>query len=860
MGVFSAREMTRAGAVLSGIVLVNWVLSSILVPMMFAEDLLPWHITIDAVCLTVAFFAFLVSWMTYDRKVPLVSYLGFGFLLVALFELSLVLSFPGQGIVGNDLLPWLFVLGRTVEALVLLGAVSGLRYTIPKAKLLLLTISLFGLSLLAVFSFPGALRVFINGSPHMTIAWGVFLYACYGATAVLAFRKLKQKNGRVFIGLGQTVLCTALAQTCLVFLSNGTDLWFMMGHHFKLCGYYFVFRLLVSEAVVAPFRQLAQQSAALEREVQERRAAQLELAAANEKLDGILSNSPAVVYDAMLDREGKAQIDFVSDNVRRMLGYTPQDFVQDPGLFTDRIHPKHLARVRRGLSHLLRRGYVQGDFRFRHQDGSYRWTHVKARTLGEHGAGGVQVVGCLTDLSERKRMERALHQIRRDKELILSTMSEKVMYFDLDMRTIWANAACGGQDGAAVLAGKHCYREWFGRREPCPECPVTVTLQTGVFHEGEITRPDGSVWFVRSHPVKDDDGNLTGAVKVAMDITERKKIEEELQRSQRKIVHIFESITDGFMALDGDRRITYINREAARITGREPKTLIGKDLCGVSPLLGRAVCGKLQTVVREQKTVSFEVRIDDGWWEIHVYPSSDGQAVYLRNVTARKQAEEQYIKLERLNVIGEMAAGIAHEVRNPMTSARGFLQLLEEKAECRPFRSYFELIISEIDRANGIITEFLALARNRPVNKKPINLNLVIETILPLIKADGVTRDKYVQTDLGNIPEVTVDDKEIRQLILNLARNGLEAMDAGGVLTISTRLDGDEVVLTVHDQGRGISPEVLDRLGTPFVTTKEGGTGLGLAVCHSIARRHNAEITVDTGSEGTTFSIRFRKQ
>jgi signal transduction histidine kinase len=110
---------------------------------------------------------------------------------------------------------------------------------------------------------------------------------------------------------------------------------------------------------------------------------------------------------------------------------------------------------------------------------------------------------------------------------------------------------------------------------------------------------------------------------------------------------------------------------------------------------------------------------------------------------------------------------------------------------------------------------------------------------------------------LGKIPKLYLDEKEIRQLLLNLVRNGLEAMDAGGTLTIQTMLDEDGVILVVKDQGKGIPPEVLEKIGTPFMTTKAGGTGLGLVVCYTIAKRHQANINIDTGENGTAFFIRF---
>ncbi|MTI85070.1 MAG: hypothetical protein FH756_14535 [Firmicutes bacterium] len=231
----------------------------------------------------------------------------------------------------------------------------------------------------------------------------------------------------------------------------------------------------------------------------------------------------------------------------------------------------------------------------------------------------------------------------------------------------------------------------------------------------------------------------------------------------------------------------------------------------------------------------------------------------INDITERKQLERKMAWLERLNLIGEMAAGIAHEIRNPMTTVRGFLQMLSTKQECLPYHSYFKLMIDELDRANSIITEFLTLAKNKPVDLKKVNLNSIITALYPLIYADAMASENYIETDLNGISNLFLDEKEIRQLILNLTRNGLEAMPAGKCLTIRTFMDGEDIIMSVQDQGTGIEPGILDKVGTPFFTTKDNGTGLGLATCYSIATRHKAVINLETGIKGTTFFVRFKK-
>ncbi|MDQ7093443.1 MASE3 domain-containing protein [Desulfosporosinus sp. PR] len=225
------------------------------------------------------------------------------------------------------------------------------------------------------------------------------------------------------------------------------------------------------------------------------------------------------------------------------------------------------------------------------------------------------------------------------------------------------------------------------------------------------------------------------------------------------------------------------------------------------------------------------------------------------NAVKRKQFEREIARLDRLNLVGEMAAGISHEIRNPLTTVRGFLQFLGNKEDIQHYQNYIALMIDELDRANSIISEFLSFGKTKPPEFKIQNLNKIVQALAPLIEADARRYDKYLDLDLNDLPDLLLDEEEIRQVILNLARNGLEAMEPGKRLTIKTSVMDNAVILAVRDQGGGIEPHILEKLGTPFFTTKEDGTGLGLATCFGIAARHNGSIGIVTGSSGSTFSL-----
>ena len=356
----------------------------------------------------------------------------------------------------------------------------------------------------------------------------------------------------------------------------------------------------------------------------------------------------------------------------------------------------------------------------------------------------------MQEIEECRRAEESLRRAEQERELIMGSIAERIVYYDANMRVLWANRAAGEAFGQLPeqLVGTHHHDLW---RCSGLDCPLERALETARPQEGK-TILDGRVWAVRGYPVQGP-GGRAGVVEVAFAMAEEKSIQKNL-RLARDFEH-----------------------EAAR--------------------------------------------------------------------------------LDRLNLVGEMAAGIGHEIRNPMTTVRGFLQLLSGKSDNRQYKEYYDLMIEELDRANSVITEFLSLAKNRAINLVPSNLNQILKVVYPMLKAEATLNQKYIKLDLGELPDLLLDEKEIYQLMLNLIRNALESMSAGGNVTVRTYTDGEEIVLSVQDQGQAIEKNVLEKLGTPFFTTKDYGTGLGLASCYSIADRHNASIEVATGPGGTTFYVKF---
>ncbi len=346
------------------------------------------------------------------------------------------------------------------------------------------------------------------------------------------------------------------------------------------------------------------------------------------------------------------------------------------------------------------------------------------------------------------------------------------------------------------------------------------------------------------------------------EILERIIIEKKLRETSNKLTNILESITDVFFTLNHQWQFIFVNEEAEKYWRKGREELVGRNIWVFFPELLPEYYSLFLKAMNKKEATHFEIMgiYSDATYQVHVYPSEEGLSVYYHDISERKMFEKEIGRLDRLNLVGQMAAGIGHEIRNPMTTVRGFLQLLGAKEEFQQSKGYFELMIEELDRANSIITEYLSLAKTKTLDLKPLSLNCVIGNLFPLIQADALVSDKDIIMELQDTAVLSLDEKEIRQLILNLVRNGLEAMAVGGKLTIRTFMNGEETVLAVSDEGGGIKAEDLEKIGTPFFTTKENGTGLGLATCFSISARHNADIQIETGPSGTTFFVRFKLQ
>jgi two-component system, sporulation sensor kinase E len=238
-----------------------------------------------------------------------------------------------------------------------------------------------------------------------------------------------------------------------------------------------------------------------------------------------------------------------------------------------------------------------------------------------------------------------------------------------------------------------------------------------------------------------------------------------------------------------------------------------------------------------------------------------GAYLIFKDVTNLRSLEEQVQRSDRLAMIGQIAAGTAHEIRNPLTSIRGFLQMFEKKFTelgMDKERGYTDIMLQEINRINELVNEFLLLSKPKNITLEVLHLSHVLREVLPIINNEAILHSVSVRYHSAyKLPQVIADREMMKQVLINLCKNGIEAMGEGGTLTITERFDHQEcmVFVDIHDTGPGIPSFLIDKIFDPFFTTKEKGTGLGLSVCQRIVHDLGGVIRVSSKGYGTTFTV-----
>ncbi len=566
------------------------------------------------------------------------------------------------------------------------------------------------------------------------------------------------------------------------------------------------------------------------------------------------------------------QFEYVSPASSVIAGHRPEELYENAYRAFSGVHPDDRPLIN---AQLQSPQPLSATIRLVHKDGTTKWVEVKSIVVNDR-YGNPAVEGIIRDVSERVQAERKLIENLRFLQKLIDTIPNPVYYKDNNGIFRGCNAAFETDMGFTKeeIMGRSIYElrtKDLADIYTEKDCELFRTNGKQVY-ETVIPYADGTMHDVVLYKgvFTDSNGGVAGLVGVIIDVTKSKETQRALSESEDLYRRLVELSPELIGVHDFTGEIVFSNQAGVKLlNAKNEAEIIGKNITQfIHPDCMQAVTEAMQKMLETNEPLHwFEQKLltlDGSPFEVEAtgvplhFRGGPAVLVVARDITERKQWEREMSRLEQLNLVGQMAAGIGHEVRNPMTTVRGFLQMFQGKNDLMPYKNHLNLMIEELDRANSIIGHFLSLAKDKPVDKKVQNLNSIVEALSPMIQANVFRYDMYLELKLPEIPDLSLDEKEMRQLILNLCRNGMEAMSPGGTLSITTYAEDEEVVLSVADEGKGMQPEVMENLGTPFFTTKDNGTGLGLAVCYSISARHNASIGAVSTSEGTTFSVRFK--
>ncbi|WP_223595462.1 PAS domain S-box protein [Neobacillus bataviensis] len=601
-----------------------------------------------------------------------------------------------------------------------------------------------------------------------------------------------------------------------------------------------------------------------------------QLAASDTNLNDIKAALDASTIVAITDPSGI--IIYVNDKFEEISKYTRDEIIgKNHRLLNSGYHSKEFFT---DLWKTIQAGKVwRGEIRNKAKDGSFYWVDTTIVPFLDRRGKPVQYIAIRSDITQRKLAE---------KSLLESTKEVRDITFALDQSSIVAITDEKGR--ITTVNEKFCEISQYNREELIGEDHRILnsgyhskdffkelwrTIGQGKVWEGEICNraKDGTLYWVDTTivPFLNSKGKPYQYVAIRTDISDRKRAEEHLKETIKENNDIKFALDQSSIVAFTDSRgiITSVNDKFCEISQYSREEIIGKDHRIInSGHHTKEFFKNLWKTIGEGKVWKGEIRnkAKDGtyyWVDTTIVPFLNEQGkpyqyLAIRNdITERKKTEEVLHRQDKLAAVGQLAAGVAHEIRNPLTSMKGyaeFLQLDEKDPERLEFLS---IILDEIERVNTIVEDFMVLAKPKAVELEEKNVVQVIKNVVSLLEFEA--RKKNVRLDFDcnqEIIQIECDENRLKQVFLNFIKNGIEAMPNGGDLHVKTMIHENNVQISIQDTGVGIPKDKLKKLGEPFYTTKKTGNGLGLMVSFKIIESHNGKVFVESElNKGTTFNI-----
>ncbi|MBZ5655836.1 MAG: PAS domain S-box protein [Acidobacteriia bacterium] len=618
----------------------------------------------------------------------------------------------------------------------------------------------------------------------------------------------------------------------------------------------------------------------------------------------LIEQVPAITY--MAERGPHGRWYYVSPQIQPILAFTPEEWMSDPERWRKQVHPDDLERVLVEEQGLAREGdRYRTEYRLRTRDGKDVWVRDEATYVRHQETGNLVMRGLLLDITERKEAE---EELRRTEQRLQTTVNAApVVLFAVDPAGLFTLSVGRGLQALGLKPGEVVGRSVFDLYRDQPDIlhHVRRALSAEEFTTVVELPQLQLVYETQWTSTRDSAGHLTGATGVATDITERRKAEEALRRSEERYRVFVGQISEGIYRTEydppisihlpadeqavlgiGSGRYAECNDALARMYGfHSASEMIGRrmsEFVSMDDPLNRASIGAF--IANGYRISDAESREQDASGNTRIFRNSvigiveNEKLVRIwgvqRDVTERLQLEEQLRTKQELEAIGRLAGGVAHDFNNLVGIILGHTELLSAGSGLTErVKNGLDQIRRAGERAASLTHQLLAFSRKQVLQPRVLDLNAIVADVQKMLSR-VIGEDIEVVTRLHpSLAAVKADPVQIEQVLMNLAVNARDAMPHGGTLLIETadvELDevyarqhpgfpaGPSVRLTVSDTGHGMDAETLEHVFEPFFTTKElgKGTGMGLATVYGIVTQSGGNISVSsTIGKGTAFQV-----
>lgn len=377
---------------------------------------------------------------------------------------------------------------------------------------------------------------------------------------------------------------------------------------------------------------------------------------------------------------------------------------------------------------------------------------------------------------------------------------------------------------------------------------------------------NGIHYFTSLSPIRKD-GQIEKVIGSCVDITEQKRIDEALKERNFKYQVITDNMLDLVGMLDKNGKVLYASSSHEKVLGFPVEKFQGDSVLELIHSEDiRTIETQFYNMIESKASCQVELRYKHakGGWvniEAQISPVCDeyGEIEYFiavgRDISERKRAQKIMRKSEKLSIVGQLASSIAHEIRNPLTSIKGFVQLLKNEVN-KPL--YIDTTLNEIHKIEDIIQEFIEFSNPHTSRFEKVDITSLLRQVHKLLYSQTIMQNiEVIQEYDLNFPNIFCDKNQMKQVFIHILQNALEAMKNGGIIKIHLqRIDSDSIKVSFIDKGYGISIERIRKIGEPFYSTKEKGTGLGLMFCHKIVQEHGGSIEMKSEvNKGTTVDV-----